>query len=164
MDKIYKVGSLIYDADIYDSMNTSLADLSFYEQWLPENKTARILELCYGTGRLTIPIAQKGYTITGVDNAPSMLKQARVKAKKAGTKIEFIEADIRTIDLSHIYDLIFIPFNSLHHLYKNEDLFMALQKVKKHLKPNGLFLLDCYNPNIQYIVAGKKKKNKSLNT
>ena len=158
MDKIYKVGSLIYDADIYDSMNTSLADLSFYEQWLPENKTARILELCCGTGRLTIPIAQKGYTITGVDNAPSMLKQARVKAEKAGTKIEFIEADIRTIDLPHTYDLIFIPFNSLHHLYKNEDLFMALQKVKKHLTPNGLFLLDCYNPNIQYIVAGETEK------
>ncbi len=56
----YKVGELIYDASIYDGLNTSLSDLQFYKKWLPTNKDARILELCCGTGRLTIPIAQEG--------------------------------------------------------------------------------------------------------
>lgn len=159
-DKNYKVGNLIYDANIYDGLNTNLIDLEFYKQWLPKNKEARILELCCGTGRLTIPIAAKGYNITGVDITNSMLQQAKDKAEKAALKINFIEADIRNLSLPEKYDFIFIPFNSIHHLYKNEDLFKALKVVKNHLKPEGKFLLDCFNPNIQFIVEGEKNQNK----
>ena len=67
MNSNYKVGDLIYDANIYDGMNTHIDDLLFYKRWLPKNKDACILELCCGTGRLTIPIAQEGYDISGVD-------------------------------------------------------------------------------------------------
>ncbi|WP_229720445.1 class I SAM-dependent methyltransferase [Winogradskyella helgolandensis] len=154
----YKVGDLIYDANVYDGMNTDLTDLKFYKKWLPKNKDARILELCCGTGRLTLPIAKDGYNISGVDITSSMLEQAQVKASEAGLEIEFIEADIRTLDLSEKYDLIFIPFNSIHHLYQNKDLFQALNVVKNHLKENGFFLLDCYNPNIKYIIEGEKEQ------
>jgi len=157
-DSNYKVGDLIYDANIYDGMNTNLADLQFYKRWLPKNKDARILELCCGTGRLTLPIAKDGYDISGVDYTSSMLEQAKVKASEGGLEVEFIEADIRTLDLPEKYDLIFIPFNSIHHLYENDDLFKAFNAVKNHLKAGGLFLLDCFNPNIQFIVEGEKEQ------
>lgn len=157
MNSNYKVGDLIYDANIYDGMNTNLTDLQFYRRWLPKNKEARILELCCGTGRLTLPIAKDGYNISGVDYTVSMLEQAKVKASKEGLNIEFIEADIRTLDLPEKYDFIFIPFNSIHHLYENEDLFKAFNVVKNHLKEGGLFLLDCFNPNIQYIAESEKE-------
>lgn len=156
---VYKVGDLIYDATIYDGLNTFLSDLQFYKKWMPTNKNAQILELCCGSGRLTIPIAKK-FSICGVDNSATMLMQAKQKAKKEGLKIDFIEADIRTLDLPNQFDLIFIPFNSIHHLYQNQDLFDVLNVVKKHLKEDGLFLLDCYNPNIHYIVEAEKGKNK----
>jgi SAM-dependent methyltransferase len=161
-DKInteYKVGDLIYDANVYDGLNNSLSDLPFYKKWLPTDKNAQILELCCGSGRLTIPIA-KEYNICGVDNCFSMLEQAKLKATIEGLEIEFIQADIRTLDLPQKYDLIFIPFNSIHHLYQNQDLFDTLKVVKKHLKEEGLFLLDCYNPNIHYIVEAEKELNK----
>ena len=154
-DCIYKVGDLIYDANIYDGMNTNLNDLQFYKRWLPKNKNARILELCCGTGRLTLPIAQDGYDISGVDYTSSMLEKAKAKSSEEGLAVEFIEADIRTLDLPKKYDFIFIPFNSIHHLYKNEDLFKALNAVKNHLKEGGLFLLDCFNPNLQFITEGE---------
>ena len=153
----YKVGELIYDAHIYDGLNTFLSDLHFYKKWLPADKDARILELCCGTGRLTIPIAQEGYTICGVDYTPSMLEQARAKAAKAGLEISFIEADIRTLDLQEQFDFIFIPFNSIHHLYGNKDLFRALEGVKKHLKDGGLFLFD------QYSVYCRERKRADCN-
>lgn len=79
--------------NIYEGMNTHIDDLLFYKRWLPKNKDACILELCCGTGRLTIPIAQEGYDISGVDYTASMLEQAKVKAAGAGLEIEFIEAD-----------------------------------------------------------------------
>ena len=160
-DKIntdYKVGYLIYDANIYDGMNTNLTDLQFYKRWLPKSKNARILELCCGTGRLTLPIAKDGYDISGVDYTSSMLDQAKIKASEAGIEVRFIEADIRVLNLREKYDFIFIPFNSIHHLYENEDLFKAFSVVKNHLKEGGLFLLDCFNPNIQYIVEGEKEQ------
>ena len=160
MKSKYNVGNLIYDAAIYDGMNTDMADLKFYSQWLPKQKDASILELCCGTGRLTIPIAQKGYDICGVDHTPSMLEQARKKASKAGLAIAFIEADVRTLELPGEYDLIFIPFNSIHHLYENEDLFKTLEVVKKQLKDGSLFLFDCFNPNIQFLAAGKREPKK----
>ena len=156
MNSDYKVGNLIYDANIYDGMNTNIADLQFYKRWLPQSKDARILELCCGTGRLTLPIAKDGYNIWGVDYTSSMLEQAKIKASEAGLEINFIEADIRTLNLQEKFDLIFIPFNSIHHLYKNEDLFKTLNVVRNHLKDGSLFLLDCFNPNIQYIVEGEK--------
>ena len=156
MNSKYKVGDLIYDANVYDGMNTDLTDLKFYKKWLPKNKDARLLELCCGTGRLTLPIAKDGYNISGVDITSSMLEQAKVKASEAGLEVEFIEADIRTLDLPEKYDLIFIPFNSIHHLYKNDDLFKVFNAVKNHLKEGGLFLFDCFNPNIQFMVDGEK--------
>ena len=65
----------------------------------------------------------------------------------------------REISLQEKFDLIFIPFNSIHHLYKkNEDLFKAFNVVKNHFKDGGLFLLDCFNPNIQYIVESEKEQ------
>ncbi|MEM6721070.1 MAG: class I SAM-dependent methyltransferase [Bacteroidota bacterium] len=155
MSTSYKVGDLIYDANIYDGMNTQLDDLDFYKRWLPKNKKARILELCCGTGRLTIPIAKEGYMITGVDITASMLEQAKTKAVEGGLQIDFIQADMRTFDLHEKFDLIFIPFNSIHHLYTNEDIFKALSAVKNHLKEDGRFLLDCFNPNIQFIVESQ---------
>ena len=154
----YSVGDLIYDANVYDGLNTNLADFEFYKRWLPKNKDAKILELCCGTGRLTLPIAKEGYKITGVDFTATMLVQAKEKAAEAGLQIEFIEADIRTLDLPEKYDFIFITFNSIHHLYTNEDVFKALNEVKKHLKKGGLFLLDCFNPNIHYLVESEKKR------
>ena len=158
MNDMYKVGDLIYDANIYDGMNTNMDDLQFYRRWLPENKDASILELCCGTGRLTIPIAQEGFHITGVDITPSMLEQAKRSAHEAKVEIDFIQGDMRSLDLDTSFDLIFIPFNSIHHLYTNDDLFQCLKVVQKHLKDDGLFLFDCFNPNIEYIVESEKGK------
>ncbi len=159
MNTDYKVGDFVYDANIYDGLNTFLSDLPFYKKWIPKNKDAKILELCCGTGRLTIPIAKDGYNICGVDYTSSMLEQAKIKASEVGLEINFIEADIRTLNLQEEFDFVFLPFNSIHHLYKNEDLLETLKRVKEHLNRGGLFLLDCFNPNIKYIVEGEKEQH-----
>ena len=122
----YKVGELIYDANIYDGLNTFLFDLQFYKKWLPKNKEAEILELCCGTGRLTIPIAKDGYSICGVDYTPSMLEQAKMKAIEAELVIDFIEADIRMLDLQEKFDLIFIPFNYFFFLFSFYKYFLII--------------------------------------
>jgi 2-polyprenyl-3-methyl-5-hydroxy-6-metoxy-1,4-benzoquinol methylase len=80
---------LYRDGRHYDELIRSLAltDLPFY---LEEAKRARgpVLELACGTGRLTIPIAQNGVEIVGLDQSASMLAYARTKANDAGVNIE----------------------------------------------------------------------------
>lgn len=159
MREKYKVGELIYDGNVYDGMNTKTDDLPFYLRWLEKKKNGNILELCCGTGRLTIPLAQKGYNITGVDNSTSMLKKANEKTNELKVPVKFREADMRTLNLPETYDIIFIPFNSIHHLYTNQDFFNVLIGVKKHLKEDGYFILDCFNPDIRYIVHSEEQKS-----
>tara|TARA_Y100000034_G_scaffold134927_1_gene204919 strand:+ start:91087 stop:91851 length:765 start_codon:yes stop_codon:yes gene_type:complete len=153
----HKVGELIYDANIYDGMNTFMDDFEFYKRWTTKGVTLKVLELCCGTGRLTIPLAKEGVAITGVDFTETMLTQAKSKSLNAGVQIDFIKADIRDFDLKNTFDLIFIPFNSIHHLYKNEDLFAAFQRVHHHLKADGTFIFDCFNPDIRFITEGEKE-------
>jgi len=156
----YKVGDLIYDPNIYDGLNTFMFDLEFYKNRMPKAHDSEILELCCGSGRLTIPLAKEGLKMTGVDNSKPMLQQAKAKASHKNLHISFIDADIRELDLNKEFDLIFIPFNSIHHIYYNEDFFRTMDVVKKHLKDDGVFVLDCYNPNIQYITEAEKGKNR----
>ena len=47
MNSNYKVGDLIYDANIYDGMNTNLDDLEFYKRWLPKKNNTQINEIFY---------------------------------------------------------------------------------------------------------------------
>lgn len=85
-----------------------------------------------------------------------MLKQAKAKANKLNVPIRFIKADIRALDVPEMYDIIFIPFNSIHHLYNNQDFFSVLIRIKKQLKRNGYFIFDCFNPDIHYIINAEK--------
>jgi ubiquinone/menaquinone biosynthesis C-methylase UbiE len=90
---------LYRDGRHYDELNRSLplADAPFY---MEEAERARgsVLELACGTGRLTIPIAQNGVEIVGLDQSASMLAYARNKADDAGVggKIAWVEADCRS--------------------------------------------------------------------
>ena len=131
MNSNYKVGDLIYDANIYDGMNTSMDDLQFYKRWLPKNKDARILELCCGTGRLTLPIAKDGYDIldmctgsgcigitlakkfpdsnvTGVDISDKALAVAwKNKCNLDADNIDFIQSDLfAALGADRRYDII----------------------------------------------------------
>ncbi|WP_115462192.1 class I SAM-dependent methyltransferase [Winogradskyella aurantiaca] len=157
MNSKYSVGHLLYDPQIYDGMNTNMDDLPFYRKWLPQSTEGSVLELCCGTGRLTLPLVENGHLLTGVDFTASMLEEARDKSKAKHLGIEFIEGDMRTLNIDQSYNSIFIPFNSIHHLYGNKDLFDSLRTVKRHLKNDGTFLFDCFNPNIAFLAEGSKE-------
>jgi SAM-dependent methyltransferase len=114
------------------------------EFYLEEAKQSggRVLELACGSGRLTIPIAQSGIEIVGVDLSKSMLDAARAKALRAGLDVRFLEADMRDFNLPGIFSAIFIPGNSLLHLFTPKDLMQCLASVRRHLAPGGRLIFD----------------------
>ncbi len=154
--KPYGVDDAIYDPDWYDRINTFDFDVPFYAGWAKQVE-GKVLEICCGTGRLTVPLAKAGVDITGLDLSANMLDRAREKAREAGVDILFIRDDMRTFDLDSQFDMIFIPFNSLQGVFAWEDVVDALARVHQHLAPGGLFLLDVFNPSFRYMEdrAGK---------
>lgn len=139
---------LYRDGRHYDLNNQKLtADIPFYVDLACQTQ-GPILELACGTGRLTIPIAEAGADITGLDITPSMLDHARAKAKAAHLDIQWIEGDIRNFELDRRFALIFLPFNSVQHLTERSDLEALFDSVHKHLAPGGLFVIDVFNPSL----------------
>ena len=102
----------------------------------------RVLELGCGTGRLTVPIAEAGVSIVGVDFSASMLESARAKARSAGAAIEFIQGDMRSFELDETFSAVFIPGNSLLHMITLEDLQQCFAAVRRHLDKSGRLVFD----------------------
>jgi SAM-dependent methyltransferase len=124
-----------------------LGDVPFYAN---EAQRARglVLELACGTGRVTIPVAQIGVEIVGLDQSASMLAHARAKAAEAGVQIEWVEADCRNFRLDRKFALIFMAFNSMQHLHDHASLAALFAKVRGHLTPGGRFIFEVFNPSL----------------
>jgi len=152
----YGVGDFIYDPQIYDKLNDFDGDLDFY-YGLAKEHNKRVLELCCGTGRLTIPLKEKGINITGLDFTKSMLEGAKEKAQKRGLDIELIHGDMRDFDLKRKFSMIFIPFNSLQNTYSIEDVSRVFSTVAKHLTDDGIFVFDIFNPSIHFMIRREKE-------
>lgn len=101
-----------------------------------------VLELGCGTGRLTIPFAQQGINMVGLDVVPEMLAQARSKA--GDLPIRWVEADIRTFQLETQFQLIFTTGFVFHHLLTRSDQEAMLARVREHLAPEGQFVVDIW--------------------
>ena len=157
MKKEYSVGNFIYDPKVYDGFNTHQDDIQFYKEWIHKNQINKVLELCCGTGRITIPLAQAGINIIGLDINEDMISEGKLKAKKENVKVEFIKGDMKNIEINEKFQLIFIPFNSIHCLYINDDVIKVLETVSQHLDKNGFLIIDYFNPNIEYIIKNKDK-------
>lgn len=144
---------------LYDKVHALQEDVPF---WISEAETAAgpVLELGCGTGRVTIPVSQAGVTITGLDNSPVMLAQARSKAKKLRPRMKtlrFIKGDMRDFYLGQQFNLVIIPFRSFQLLLSVEDQSRALACIRNHLEPGGRLIFNLFVPK-----AGCLEQKKSF--
>ncbi len=139
---------LYRDGRHYDLLNSDIvSDIPLYVE---ESVRAggSVLELACGTGRLTIPIAQSGVSIVGLDQCPSMLARARAKASVGGIAIPFVESDCRKFELERKFALIFMAFNSMQLLHDSASLEALFRNVRRQLAPGGRFIFDVFNPRV----------------
>lgn len=145
------------DGRHYDVLNRHIvADIPFYVEEA-RRAAGPVLELACGTGRLTIPVAQSGVEIVGLDQSPSMMAHLRTKATHAGVEIPLVEADCRAFDLGRKFALIFIGFNSMQHLHDFASLAALFSNVRRHLSPGGRFIFDVFNPSIAILMRGAER-------
>jgi SAM-dependent methyltransferase len=131
---------------------------AFYDALAPAG--ASVLELGCGTGRLTIPLARMGRQVAGLDASAAMLAAARVKAAKAGARVQWVRGDMASFDLGRRFDLIVVSCNSLAHMTTNEALVGCLASVRRHLSDHGVFAFDVVNPDAKLLHRASKARVK----
>lgn len=106
----------------------------------------RVLDLCCGTGSLTLELGRRGYRMTGVDLSEEMLAQAEEKCREAGLEVPFFHQDMSELRLPERVDACVCFLDSVNYVLRPERLKRALRRVFDCLEPGGLFLFDADTP------------------
>jgi len=126
-----------------------------------------ILDAGCGTGGHAIPLAKRGYRVSGFDASEIMIQRAKEKSKAEGIEIEFRVADICDFNMDMRFDACICMFAVINYLTKNDQIQHALANIRRHLNPDGLFIFDSWNglavlrilPEVRVkIVEGEGKK------
>lgn len=134
-------------AEIYDYLVAGID----YEEWADyieeilrkfSSPIKYVADLACGTGNTTLPLAQRGFEVYGIDLAPAMLAKAAEKARRLGLDPCFLEQDMRDLSLPRAMDLVTCYHDGLNYIIKPDDLRTVFQKVNDSLRSGGLFIFD----------------------
>ncbi|MGZ6016001.1 MAG: class I SAM-dependent methyltransferase [Phenylobacterium sp.] len=131
-------------AAFYDTVTAADArlegDLEIYASLCPPGGT--ILELGAGTGRLTFGLAERGFSVVGVDIAPAMLAQASAKRAEldpvVARRVELKRGDMTALDLKQTFDLVICPYFTLAHVPRGAAWKNTFATASRHMKPGRL--------------------------
>ena len=142
-------------ADVYDSIYTYVReDIPFYVREASRSG-GPVLELGCGTGRVTLPIAQSGIDIVGLDNSDAMLEQARAKThllEDGHGSMDLHAGDMREFSLGQTFPLVIIPFRGFLALLSVEDQVRCLTGIREHLGPDGRLIFNIFVSDPQMLV------------
>lgn len=142
-----------FHAEEYDdncfTRNTEF-EIEFIEDELDLKRGDLILDVGCGTGRHSVGLAEKGYSVTGIDLSEQMLQKARLKASKKNLNIDFIQTDARDFNLDKMFNhAICLCEGAFGLLEITEDPLEhginILKKVNQVLLPGGKLLLTVLN-------------------
>ncbi len=105
----------------------------------------KFLDCPCGIGRISLPMAQKGIKVTGVDITESYLAELKNKAQKNNLKITTVHSDMRRIDFKNEFHAAGNLWTSFGFFEKDSDNILTLKKIYQALKSGGKFILHVIN-------------------
>src|SRR4051794_2284966 len=109
------------------------------------------LELAIGTGRVAVPLAERGVRVVGIDNSEAMLRRLREKT----TQIEAIEGDMATTRVEGEFSLVYLVFNTIFNLTSQDGQVACFQNAAAHLHSGGRFVIEARVPELQRLPLGQ---------
>jgi SAM-dependent methyltransferase len=106
---------------------------------------ARVLDLCCGHGRHAVPLAERGFRLTGLDLSETFLAHARRAAAERGVKVTWLHGDMRHLPFEGEFDAVVNLFTAFGYFEDEEEDLEVLRGVRRALRPGGKFLLDVMN-------------------
>lgn len=127
-------------------------------------KPKKLLDVGCGTGGHAIPLAKRGYHVTGVDISRTMIKIAKEKTGKIGLDLDFRVNDLRKLQLHQKFDACICMFAVMDYLTTNKDVIAALTNIRRHLKKDSLFIFDFwYGPAVITLLPSSRLKKMAKN-
>ena len=103
---------------------------------------ARILDLACGHGRHAIPLAERGFQVTGYDLSQVFLDRAETESRAAGVEVRWLRGDMRELRFDGEFDAVINLFTAFGYFEDPEDDLKTLEGVRRALEPGGQFLLE----------------------
>ncbi|WP_327357787.1 class I SAM-dependent DNA methyltransferase [Streptomyces sp. NBC_01304] len=114
------------------------------------------LELAVGTGRIALPLARHGVTVTGIDASPDMIKE--LEANRGDAPIEAYTGDMAELDTGdQQFALIYVAFSSFFFLMTQQRQAQCLARAAKALAPGGHFVIEATIPRAPGLLAGRQQ-------
>jgi SAM-dependent methyltransferase len=112
------------------------------------------LELGIGTGRIALPLSQRGVHVHGIDLSTAMV--ARLQAKPGAEDIDVTIGDFATTMVEGTFTVAYLVFNTIMNLTTQEEQVACFQNVAAHLEPGGCFVIEVGVPDLQRLPHGEK--------
>ena len=138
-----------YDDDIYP-LNTNEFIQPTVKALMSLAKGKDILEFGIGTGRIAIPLAKKGYQLSGIDYSKEML--AVLNRKKGSIDMLTYHGDMTLTRLDKSFDLVYLIFNGITYLLTLDEQLECFYNASRHLKSGGRFVVETFIPKVDQIV------------
>lgn len=113
----------------------------------------RILELGIGTGRIALPLAERGFDVHGVDASEAMV--AKLRDKPGGDAIPVSIGDFADVDADGSFGLVAVVFNTFFGLASQDDQVRCVGNVAKRLTERGVFVVEAFVPDVARFVDGQ---------
>lgn len=128
-----------YDSEIFTQ--GTLQEVDFIESEINSNKQVKILDIGCGTGRHSIELTRRGYSVVGYDLSENQLKRAKEKAEALNLNIEFLQADARKFCRESEFDLAIMLCEGAFPLMETDEMnFDILANASRSIKPGGKFI------------------------
>jgi SAM-dependent methyltransferase len=111
------------------------------------------LELGVGTGRIALPLAQRGVRVHGIDLSEAMV--ARLRAKPGAERVGVTIGDFATTTVDGRFSVAYLVFNTIMNLTTQDGQVACFQNVAAHLEPGGCFVIEVGVPELQRLPPGE---------
>lgn len=134
-------------AQYYDQFFNEVDDqeVEFYKKCIASSPTPA-LEIACGTGRIMLPLLEKGLQVEGFDSSPEMLEILQQKAFQKNLSPTVYQQEMQSLALPKKYGCLFSPLGSFQQISDLSDAYAALYRFYDHLVPNGMLVIYVYLP------------------
>jgi SAM-dependent methyltransferase len=108
-------------------------------------RDGRALEFAIGTGRVALPLSERGVTVDGVELSPAMVDQLR--QRPGGDRLRVEIGDMTAVDMGDRYALVFLVYNTIFNLLTAEDQVRCFENAARHLDADGAFVVETALPH-----------------
>src|SRR4051794_7572204 len=112
------------------------------------------LEFAIGTGRVALPLAQRGVRVAGIELSAAMVEELR--AKPGGTEIPVAIGDMATTRVEGTFGLVYLVFNTIVNLTTQDAQVDAFLNAAAHLSPGGCFVVEVNVPQLRRLPPGNE--------